>query len=653
MANRSPSTTVRPGPTPADGDAPSVGNEMFLHNMRALWRRDPVLALRVDAIDEEERTELEPTRSGSWTARITTPGGPTYLHSRYDPEEEARRFAASVTMEEKYCFVVNGIGLGYHLRALYDRLRGDAFIICCEPTVALIATALTCIDLTDMIAAGDLILLTNADKARLHEQLQPHSALLMLGTRFVPHGPSMRADEAGHAEITKSITEFIAYTRMTMVTAVRNARITCKNIAMNLVTQVTTPPIDMLRNRFAGDPAIVISAGPSLGRNIDQLGDLKGRAVLCAVQTVLKPLARRGIEPDFVTSLDFHELSTRFFEGVSGLQNVHLVAEPKATWSVVDHYTGPISLLDNNWARLLAGEVMGPRGSLTAGATVAHLAFYLAVYMGCDPIIFVGQDLAFSGHVFYVPGVEAHQAWRSELNRFNTIEHREWDRIVRNRPILRRAPGNDGGELYTDDLLFTYLEQFEKDIAGVAARVINATEGGAKIRGTEVLTLREATQRHCRQPIDPARFAYRKSTKWRDPSRLGATREALKERIEELDGVIEVCDELLVLLKELRGFTNDPPRFNKRLIRVDELRSRIREESRAYQIVNGVTQLSELRRFTADRRLSAAETEPVERAKRQIQRDREFLTGVRDGAIDVKAILSEALERITNAQERA
>ena len=56
--------------------------------------------------------------------------------------------------------------------------------------------------------------------------------------------------------------------------------------------------------------------------------------------------------------------------------------------------------------------------ALPAGATVAHLAFYLAVYLGCDPIIFVGQDLAYTGHVFYVPGVEIHQAWQSELNRF-------------------------------------------------------------------------------------------------------------------------------------------------------------------------------------------------------------------------------------------
>ena len=41
---------------------------------------------------------------------------------------------------------------------------------------------------------------------------------------------------------------------------------------------------------------------------------------------------------------------------------------------------------------------------LRAGATVAHLAFYLAEYLACDPIVFVGQDLGFSDGLAYTPG---------------------------------------------------------------------------------------------------------------------------------------------------------------------------------------------------------------------------------------------------------
>lgn len=630
--------------------APAVGNELFVHNMRALWRHDAKLALRVDAVHDSERIPLEPTRSGAWTVKVEAPDGAmTYLHSRYDPVAEGERFAANIPIEEKFCFVVSGLGLGYHVRALFDRLLGESFILCSEPSIPLIATALTCVDLADVIASKRLVILTDDDKTRLHERLKDYNALIMLGAQFVHHPPSMRVAGPAHGVIIKAVTEFVTYTRMTLVTLVSNSRITCKNIAMNLVNYVSTPPIDLLRDRFAGDPAVVISAGPSLSRNIDQLADLKGKAVLCAVQTAIKPLMAHGIVPDFITSLDFHEMSRKFFDGVGDLRGAHLVAEPKATWHVIDDYPGPVSLLDNAWARLLIGDNLAARGGLKAGATVAHLAFYLAVYMGCDPIIFVGQDLAFTGHVFYVPGVEIHQAWRSELNRFNSIEQKEWERIVRNRPILRRVQDARGDELYTDELLFTYLEQFEKDIAEVPRRVINATQGGASIRGTETLTLREVAQRFCRRAVDPQRFAYRETTKWRDNARLEATRTALEQRVEELDGVIRLSEELLTLLTELEELIDDPPRFNRRLVRVDELRTKVQQEGRAYRLVAAFTQLAELRRYSADRRIRAAKGDDAQRAKRQIARDTEFITGVRDGATNLKPILTAARERLEGA----
>ena len=625
----------------------SVGNELFLHNMRALWRVDPELAMRVDAVFDDERIPLTPTRSGAWTARTQTPDGKSvYLHSRNDPVEEAKRFVAATPTQDKYCYVISGLGLGYHVCALQELLRGDAFMICAEPVVPLIATALTCVDLAEPIATRKLVILADDDKRRLHDCLRERSALMMLGAHFIRHAPSVRLAPDAHGAMTTAIAEFVSFTRMSLVTLISNSRITCRNIAMNLGRYVSTPSIEILRDRFAGDPAIIVSAGPSLSKNIEQLAGFKDRAVVCAVQTTVKPLVQRGIVPDFITTLDFHEMSRKFFEDVGDLSKTHLIAEPKATWHVLDDYPGPVSVLDNSWARLVIGEELGARSGLPAGATVAHLALYLAIHLGCDPIIFVGQDLAFTGHVFYVPGVEIHRAWRQEMNRFNSIEHKEWDRIVRNRPILRRVPGIDGNELYTDDLLLTYLEQFEKDIVGAGRRMIDATEGGARIRGTEVMSLDEVSRLIGDRKIDPQRFAYKKSVNWNDRSRLGATREQMGRRVEEMQEAVAVCEEILSLLDELDGMIDDPAKFNRRLVRVDELRTKVHQESLAYRIINSFTQLAELRRFSADRKIMAVDASDAERATSQIKRDREFITSVRDGAKDLGPLLTEALERI-------
>jgi hypothetical protein len=632
--------------------APPVGPERFLHNMRALWVVDPATAMLVDAVEDDQRLTLEPARSGGWTAKRASAGGSaTYLHSRYDPQADAERFVAGLEIEDKFCFVLQGMGLGYHARALVDQLQGEAFVLCIEPCLRTLATALMVTDIADALRQRKLVLLTGLDKNALHERLRRLGALIMLGAQFVRNPSAVRGFEEEHHALARLITDYVTYNRTALMTLMGNARITCQNIANNLPAYVRTEPIDRLRERFRGLPGVVISAGPSLSRNLEQLAGAQGRAVLCAVQTTLKPLLQRGIVPDFVTSLDFHEMSRKFFDNVEGLENVHLVAEPKATWHVIDEYPGPVSLLHSHFAELLLGPELAAREKLPDGATVAHLAFYLLRFLGCDPIIFVGQDLAFTGHVFYVPGVEIHRAWRSEINRFNTMEMKEWDRIVRNRPILRRLPGIDGGELYTDELLFTYWEQFVKDIAATPARVINATEGGAHLPGTEAMSLREALSRHCALPLpehaQAARSEFHKChLSVSSVERTGRAASELDARLEELQSVVERCTELLELLEELRDLTGDPDRFNRRLVRVDELRVLIHRNSRAYQIVNNATQAAEFRRYSADRRLGAARvTDPAERARRQLERDVAFITSIRDGADDVVKILGDARER--------
>lgn len=630
----------------ADSSPFSILHSQFLRNMAALWRTDPELALKLDEIDDVERVPLEPTRSGHWTASMpTSDGRSVWLHSRYDPVKEAATRAEAVPLEDKFCFMVGGFGLGYDVAALIARLKGDAIVLVSESSLPLLAAGLCCVDVADAIGAGKLIFFTSDDKARIHERLRPHNALVMLGAQLVSHPASQQIAGEFHGRIRSLLTDFVAYVRMSLVTLVANSQITCRNIANNLPMYVCTPPLEVIPPVFRGRPGIIVSAGPSLRKNGHLLAEARGRAVICAVQTVLKPLLARGVRPHFVTSLDFHEVSGHYFEGVGDLSDVHLIAEPKVTWHVIDKYPGPVSMLGNEFAELLIGEPLAKRTRLTAGATVAHLSFYFLRWLGCDPIIFIGQDLAYTGHVYYAPGVELHATWRSEINRYSTLEMKEWERIVRNRSVLRKTRDIHGREVFTDELLFTYLEQFEKDIAGTGMRVINATEGGAHIHGTEVMTLREALDRYCAAPLPDDAFAYRRTARWFDPAGLDEARSEIKSRLDEVREVAALCEEMLAVLKELQGLTDQPDRFNRRLARVDQLRARLNESYRGYRVINAAAQLSELRRFSADRRLGLSDVTGAERAKRQLSRDVEFVSATRDGAKVAMEILEAALPR--------
>src|SRR5262249_13593385 len=164
--------------------------------------------------------------------------------------------------------------------------------------------------------------------------------------------------------------------------------------------------------------------GPSLQKNMQLLHELKGdadgrgrKAVIIAVQTMLKPLLAAGIEPDFVTSLDYNTVSTRFFENLEesgSTKRVHLVAEAKANWNALQASKacgGSMSVSHNAFAAKLLRDSFPPRMSLKAGATVAHLSFYLAEFLGCNPIILTGQDLGFVDGLYYKPGTAIHETW--------------------------------------------------------------------------------------------------------------------------------------------------------------------------------------------------------------------------------------------------
>ncbi len=622
-------------------------------NLTALYRRDPALAMAVDLHPDADALPCEPTRSGALTACRARPDGQTiYLHSRYDPAAEARRLCESVAVAESPIAVLCGLGLGYEARALLDALAPHGVVMVSEPHLPTIRTALEHADFSAEIAAGRLILLTTLDKQTLHERLTPLSTLLMLGTKFVVPPAAQVIDADFHAACRANITDFAAFSKMSLLTLVANSRITCENVAANLPAALASPGVERLTGRFAGYPAIIVSAGPSLSKNIARLADAAGRAVLIAVQTTLKPLLARGIRPDFVTTLDFSDLSRRFFEGVPDFGRTLMVAEPKAAWAVIDAFRGkpgpgarPVMLLDNEFARRCVGDALAGRAALPAGSTVAHLSFYLAQHLGCDPIILVGQDLAFSGHVYYTPGVAIHDAWAPELGRFCTLEQKEWERIVRHRPILRRVPDASGRPLYTDEQMFTYLEQFERDFAACPVRVIDATEGGAAKRGTVAMPLKAAIATHCREPIPPERWALRDAPWPYDAARVAAGREQIVQRQVELAEFRCLCEQTADVLARLQTVLDDPPRFNQLIVRVDELRTRVCEHDRIFRMVCDLSQLAELQKFKADQRLAASKADAGRRAAEQLARDRRFVASLLEGCDALARIFDLTLSR--------
>ncbi len=637
----------------------------YVRNMAALWRTDPRLAMAIDAIPDDDHPSIEISKEGSPTVRVTGSGGggAVYLHSKYRPLQEAQSWAQGQKFEGRYAVVVSGFGLGHHVKALFERLPEDALLVVAEPSLCVLKAALGAVELKELLSSHRVMLFTSLDRGSLVDRLEPRSVLFTAGagTLLASHPASLQVEPAFHRAFQKLITEFIAFTRTGFLTLMLNNVATCRNIANNLGRYATTPPLDLLHGAFAGKPAILVAAGPSLAKNMHLLHEVKGRengegrrAVIIAVQTMLKPLLAAGIEPDFVTSLDYNTVSTRFFENLEesgSTGKVHLVAESKANWNVLDVFAGTMSLTHNDFAERLLRGAFGQRMGLKAGATVAHLSFYLAEFLGCDPIILTGQDLGFVDGLYYKPGTAIHETWGVELGRFNTLETKEWERIVRSRAILRKIPDIHGHPMYTEEQFFVYLQQFERDFAASRCRVIDATEGGARKQGVTVMKLREAMEQYCSGQWSVASGQTGAPPAWKHWTcdalgNLWRVKGALEARRQAAEGMKSTCEQTIPVLKEMVEHQSDAARMNKLFVEVDRLRSKVGEDPATFEMVTHLNTIGELRRYQADLLVKTSKKDSLERQKRQLMRDIEYVGDLQVGAERLLEIIEEALRRI-------
>jgi hypothetical protein len=624
----------------------------YLSNLAALWTSHPELARAMERLEDEEGTpeiayHVETSRSGLPTLVAKGADGRAItLHSKYDPMAEARKLIDPVKTQTCVVFYLLGLGLGYPLEVLYERTSSESLIFVFEPDVRLIRHAMEQRDLSKIIASGRLHFFTSVNKSELFTQLTPHSAMCSMGFEGITHAPSLALHPEYFGEIQTWIAEFAAFSRTSLNTLVINGRRTAENVARNLGAYVGTPSVEALADRYKGRPAVIVSAGPSLRKNKHLLKEAAGKAVFIAVQTILQPLLEMGIEPEFVTSLDYHDLSTRYYEKLPRTLRTHLVAEPKASPKIFEIYPGPVTILGNDYADRLLREFAKDeeKGRLRSGATVAHLAYYLAEHLGCDPIVFVGQDLGFSDGLAYAPGTNIDDVWRPELGRFCTVEMKQWEFVARDRHILRRIADHEGKPMYTEERLFTYLQQFERDFLKTSTRIIDATEGGAKKRGAQSMKLAEAIREFCSEALPAGAVADGKpGQQW---MRAGKCVASLQARREEARQIELISQDTLPLLEEIGAKIEDQGQVNRAIAQIDTLRARIDAFGATYDLVTQLTQKSELKRFQRDRQIAAAKLSGVELQRKQIERDLENVKAVAEAAREFQKLMDEAIAKL-------
>ncbi|MCI8684514.1 MAG: motility associated factor glycosyltransferase family protein [Lachnospiraceae bacterium] len=235
-------------------------------------------------------------------------------------------------------------------------------------------------------------------------------------------------------------------------------------------------------------PAFVVSAGPSLNKNIKELKRAKNKSFIIAVDTAVKPLLREGIVPDMFATLD--GLKPLKLVKTEQARNLPLLTMVTAANAILDYHTGKKFFYDEGYEYVRKMFEMNGKKleGFPTGGSVATLAFSLTCHLGFRKIIFVGQDLAYTDNKSHADGT-----FQDAMPEEDTEE-------------FIKVPGNYETEVPTLKNLDSYRKWFGEYIEwwtrGHKTVFINATEGGARIEGTELMTLSEVIDRECVKEVD-------------------------------------------------------------------------------------------------------------------------------------------------------
>jgi hypothetical protein len=193
--------------------------------------------------------------------------------------------------------------------------------------------------------------------------------------------------------------------------------------------------------------------------------------------------------------------------------------------------------------------------------------------------------------------------------------------------------------MYTEERLFTYLQQFERDFSQTTTKIIDCTEGGAAKLGTTVMPLAEAASLYCRELLPTIAG----STAQADWSRIPDSIAALRNRKAEAAAMESIGRRTLPLLEQLRDKIDDQSRVNHLIAEIDLLRSEMNGYGRSYDLVMQMAQNTEMQRFQADRKIAAARLRGVELQRHQVTRDIDNVRGVMQAAQDFQALMDEVI----------
>ena len=506
---------------------PVLGEEVIMQdclqvNCRYISQNNKSLAEKLTQVKEiSKNIAFDTNFAGEYNLVIE--GLP--VHSLTGAVNEAKDIANSVAHNDYGTLhVIYGIGLGYLADEFVNNLKGKVIVY--EPDLQVLAFVLSAVDMSQNFKTGRLFFASTEEELKkiLYEQYRYKSnATFSYLDYYKSHGQDF-------AQIAAWLKREIVLIEHNYDFQVNNTRGFFASTIKRLAQKYKLKRLCEYKDALKDVPAIVASAGPSLSKNTELLKKYGGSAVIFSVGTALGTLYKNGITPDFVSVIE--KINTSHHYNLPFSKDISFICEQFSEPSYLDipfREKFITSSLENDDARWFLEKAEAPFAEFETKGTVAYHALYCAYYLGCNPIILIGQDLAYSDGECYSKGSkfedlqcvfdEATQKYKITPKDFDKFKNAycasvNWDEEKQRTAVEKRleklnanlvtVEGQDGNLLPTDAVYSLFIDYLQ-DFAGRHKNeriLINSSTGGAKISGFETLPLDKAVDKYLTQKVD-------------------------------------------------------------------------------------------------------------------------------------------------------
>lgn len=361
-------------------------NNIFLKNLAALATKNTELVKKLQVYVPTELAQLV-QEGGAYNIVYKN----KHIHNPQSPLGEAQEIFSYCKNEPVSIHLIYGLGLGYLFQ--FASLNSQGTVILYEPDLNMLWYSFTLVDFSKDILKSNVYITNTFDE--VSQVIYTKS-----GMKNFPELLSLTSIrelyEEDFKDFIKRIQEQIGAFSLDLKYTKEKFYPSLRYLLYNIPKVLEEKPLVYFKDFYKGKKAVVVSAGPTLDRNIETLKKYRENYVLFTVGTAVKTLYKNDIKPDFICLIETYN-STKQLEGLD-LSEVNFITEPYSHPHLHNFefknkfsHISANSPINHFWANICKENIE----EYWSKGTVSYTALNCARLLGFSEIILVGQDLAY------------------------------------------------------------------------------------------------------------------------------------------------------------------------------------------------------------------------------------------------------------------